>query len=170
MTALRRSALALGAAVCAVTIASGSAADAFATTAPQAPAHTVAQQHTVAHEAGAAAEGAVSAQSALRRQWGPSSISGDYLTHHGKKWVSQPYRSKGRTAYAYLQCRNSTTATMRVRIYNVEAQQYIANSGWVTCNPHKAFHTKTRAFQRLDHLRIVIDGDRDSKVWASYRR
>lgn len=170
MAALRRSTLALGTAVCAVTIASGTAADAFATTAPQAPAHIVAERHTVAHGAGAAAQGAVvSAQSALHRQWGPSWISGSYLTQHGKKWVSQPYRSKGRTAYAYLQCYN-TNAKMRVRIYNVEAGRYIADSGKVTCNPHKAFHTKTSAFQRLDHLRIVVNGDQGSKVWASYRR
>lgn len=169
MTALRRSALALGTALCALTLASGTAADAFAATAPQAAEHTVNQQHTAAHEASTAAQGAVSAQSALHRQWGPSWISGDYLTRHGKKWVSQPYRSKGRTAYAYLQCYN-TSAKMRVRIYNVEAGRYIADSGKVTCTPHKAFHTKTRAFQHLDHLRIVVNGDQGSKVWASYKR
>ncbi|MEU2737415.1 hypothetical protein ABZ656_18940 [Streptomyces sp. NPDC007095] len=169
MTALRRSALALGTAVCAVAMASGPAADALATTAPQAPAHTVAQQHTAVHETGTAVQGGATVQSTLRRQWGPSWISGSYLTHHGKKWVSQPYRSKGKTAYAYLQCYN-TNAKMRVRIYNVEAQRYIADSGKVTCNPHKAFHTKTKAFQHLDHLRIVVNGDQGSEVWASYRR
>lgn len=169
MTALRRSALALGTAVCALTMASASAAGAFATTAPQASEHTVTQQHAAAHEAGTPAPGVVSAQSTLHRQWGPSWVSGDYLARHGKKWVSQPYRSKGRSAYAYLQCYN-TNAKMRVRIYNVEAGSYIADSGKVTCNPYKAFHTKTRAFQRLDHLRIVVNGDQGSKVWASYKR
>jgi hypothetical protein len=158
-TVRKRATLAAAALLTGVGLAAGAApADA----APVQPA-----QHAAVTSSTAA--GDVTAQSSLHRQWGPSWISGSYLTSHGKKWVSQPYRSKGRTAYAYLKCYN-TNAKMRVRIYNVEAERYIADSGKVTCNPNKAFHTKTTAFQRLDHLRIVVLGDQGSYVWASYRR
>ncbi|MEU6407056.1 hypothetical protein [Streptomyces sp. NPDC046985] len=170
MTALKRSALALGTAVCAAALVSGPTADAFATTASPASANTATGQAAVQEIDGAALP-EFAARSSVRRQWGPSWISGSYLTHHGKKWVSQPYRSKGKTAYASLHCYN-TRAKMRVRIYNVEAGRYIADSGWKTCNSSKkgAFYTKTARFQRLDHLRIVIQGSQGSYVWASYKR
>ncbi|MEU6556275.1 hypothetical protein ABZ915_39405 [Streptomyces sp. NPDC046915] len=73
MTALRRSALALGTAVCAVAMASGPTTNAFAATEPQAPAPT--QQHTVAHQVSSTDPGDIHTQSYW---WGTDKAAGEY--------------------------------------------------------------------------------------------
>ncbi|MFF4501178.1 hypothetical protein [Streptomyces sp. NPDC001401] len=80
MTKLRRSALALGTAACAVAMASGPSTDAIATTAPQAPA----QQHAQAHQNSSTAPGEIQTQSYW---WGTDKTAGDckvWLNRSGK--------------------------------------------------------------------------------------
>ncbi|MFF4402569.1 hypothetical protein [Streptomyces sp. NPDC001480] len=82
MTALRRSALALGTAVCAVAMVSGPATNAFATTEPQAPAPT--QQHAVADQVSSTGPGDIHTQSYW---WGTDRAAGDckvWLNRSGK--------------------------------------------------------------------------------------
>ncbi|MFF9087410.1 hypothetical protein ACF1BE_13495 [Streptomyces sp. NPDC014991] len=168
MNASRRFTLAVAALACGAAVASGPDAGAI-TPASQPAASTAAQQPASSAHLDEVTKDGIAAQASRHRQWGPSWISGSYLTAHGKKWVSQPYRSKGRTAYAYLRCYN-TNAKMQVRVYNVEAGRYIANSGWTRCNPNTSIKTGTTSFQRLDHLRIVVNGDQGSYVSAYYKK
>ncbi|MEW2516451.1 hypothetical protein [Streptomyces sp. NPDC046870] len=166
MNTPRRSTLALAALVCGAAVATGPAAGALA-----APASWSSAASASARQSGPAdvSQAEITAQASARRQWGPSWVSGSYLTGHGKKWVSQPYRSKGKRAYAYLRCYN-TNARMRVLVYNVEAGRYIADSGQKRCDPNTSIKIGTTNFQRLDHLRIVVRGTQGSYVSAYYKK
>ncbi|MDG5808590.1 hypothetical protein P9869_39290 [Streptomyces ossamyceticus] len=166
MNTRRRYQFAIATAMCGAVIVTGPTANALAGPATQ-PASSAVTQQSVSAQSPAGTE-AFGTQAAARRQWGPSWISPHYLTTHGKKWVSQTYQSKGNTAGAFLRCYN-TNATMRVRILNVDANRYIADSGKKPCNPDASIKVWTKKFQRKDRLRIIVLGNQGSYASAYYK-
>lgn len=166
MTTHRRTGLALAAVMCGAAVAAGPAAEAIAAPAPTAASSAVIQQSVSAQGSADTAKGAATVQAAAHRQW-RSWISGDYLNRHGKKWVSQPYKSKGKWAGAFVRCYNNR-AQMRVRILNVDAGRYIADKK-ERCNRDASIKVWTKNFQRQDRLKIILLGNQGSYVSAYYK-
>ncbi|KAK1179820.1 hypothetical protein B7755_017760 [Streptomyces sp. NBS 14/10] len=166
MNTHRRTGLAIAAVMCGAAVAAGPAAEAIAAPAPTSASSVVTPQPLSAQGSADTAKGAATVQAAAHRQW-RSWISGDYLNRHGKKWVSQPYKAKGKWAGAFVRCYNER-AQMRVRILNVDAGRYIADTKKV-CNPDASIKVWSNKFQRGDKLKIILMGNQGSYVSAYYK-
>ncbi|GGT73550.1 hypothetical protein P6B95_00170 [Streptomyces atratus] len=167
MSTRRRAELVIAAVMCGVAVASGATATASEAPASHSASNAVTQQAVPSQGSADEAKGANTARAAAHRQWGPSWISGSYLNSHGKKWVSQPYRSKGKWAGAFVRCYNNR-AKMRVRILNIDAGRYIADkTEW--CNRDASIKAWTNNFQRQDRLKIILLGNQGSYVSAYYK-
>ena len=66
------------------------------------------------------------------------------------------------------QCVVTDRAQMRVRIYNVDAGRYIADTKKV-CNPDASIKVWTNKFHRGDKLKIILMGNQGSYVWPTTR-